>query len=187
MDLFYTRVSTTGQNDERQFDGEKIDPNNLYQDKISGAKKERPQLTELLKAVRGGDTVHVWSIDRAARNLQHLLELIEKINSKGAAIHFRKEGLIFNGSDNPMQKMQLQIMGSVAEFQRSLINEAAAEGRAVAKTKGVKFGRPRALSKSDLKKVAAMKADGKSVAAIAADMDVSRPLIYRALKSLESQ
>lgn len=183
MDLYYTRVSTTGQNDDRQFDGIEIDPNNLYQDKISGAKKERPQLTELLKAVRPGDTIHVWSIDRAARNLQHLLELIETINSKEAAIHFHKEGMVFNGGDNPMQKMQLQIMGSVAEFQRSLINEAAAEGRAIAKTKGVKFGRRAALSKADLIKVVAQKAAGKSVAAIASDFDVSRPVIYNALRS----
>ena len=187
MDLYYTRVSTTGQNDERQFDGMKIDPNNLYQDKISGAKKERPQLTELLKAFRPGDTIHVWSIDRAARNLQHLLELIETINSKEAAIHFHKEGMVFNGGDNPMQKMQLQIMGSVAEFQRSLINEAAAEGRAVAKAKGVKFGRSAALNKADLKKVVAQRAEGKSVAAIATDFDVSRPVIYKALKSATTE
>lgn len=187
MDLYYTRVSTSGQSDDRQFDGLKIDPNNLYQDKISGAKKERPQLTELLKAVRSGDTVHVWSIDRAARNLQHLLELIETVNGKVAAIQFHKEGLIFNGSDNPMQKMQLQIMGSVAEFQRSLINEAAAEGRAVAKAKGTKFGRPSALSKADLQVIADERAKGKSVAAIAADLDVSRPVIYRALRSFTSQ
>ena len=184
MDLYYTRVSTIGQNDDRQFDGIKIDPNNLYQDKISGSKKERPQLTELMKAMRPGDTVHVWSIDRAARNLHHLLELIETINGKGAAIRFHKEGMIFNGGDNPMQKMQLQIMGSVAEFQRSLINEAAAEGRAVAKAKGVKFGRRAALSDVDLKIVADMRKAGKSVAAIATDFDVSRPVIYKALKSV---
>jgi len=75
-------------------------------------------------------------------------------------------------------------MGSVAEFQRSLINEAAAEGRAVAKTKGVKFGRRSKLSKDDLKMVTALKAEGKSVAAIATDLDVSRPVIYRALEYL---
>ena len=83
-----------------------------------------------------------------------------------------------------MQKMQLQIMGSVAEFQRSLINEAAAEGRAVAKAKGVKFGRRAALSDVDLKIVADMRKAGKSVAAIATDFDVSRPVIYKALKSV---
>ena len=149
MEFYYTRVSTTNQNDYRQFDGVDIDPNSLYQDKISGAKKSRPQLDLLIKVMRKGDTVNIWSIDRAARNLQHLLELIDTINEKEASVHFHKEGLLFNGGDNPMQKMQLQILGAVAEFQRSLINEAAAEGRVAAKNKGVKFGRPNSLSKSD--------------------------------------
>jgi len=68
----------------------------------------------------------------------------------------------------------------------SLINEAAAEGRAVAKAKGVKFGRRAALSDVDLKIVADMRKAGKSVAAIASDFDVSRPVIYKALKSVSA-
>ena len=184
MDFYYTRVSTVSQNDDRQFDGVEIAPDNLYQDKISGSKKSRPQLNLLLKVIRKGDTVNIWSIDRAARNLQHLLELIETINSKGAAVHFHKEGLLFNGSDNAMQKMQLQILGAVSEFQRSMINEVAAEGRCVAKSKGVKFGRPKALSKAERLQVFDQYHQGKSVAALALDFDVSRPVIYRTLKDI---
>lgn len=183
MNFYYTRVSTVKQNDDRQFDGIDIDDDCLFQDKVSGSKKSRPQLNALLKTIRSGDTVNVWSIDRAARNLQHLLELIELITGKGASVHFHREGLRFTGDDNPMQRMQLQIMGSVAEFQRSLINEAAAEGRAVAKSKGVKFGRPTALSKTAQQEVIQQYNSGKSVAALAIDFDVSRPVIYRTLNS----
>ena len=92
MNFFYTRVSTIAQNDDRQFDGFEIDPDCLYQDKISGSKKSRPELDLLLRVIRKGDTVNIWSIDRAARNLQHLLEIIESINNKGATVHFHKEG-----------------------------------------------------------------------------------------------
>ena len=183
MDFYYTRVSTVNQNDDRQFDGVEIAPDNLYQDKISGSKKSRPQLDLLLKVIRKGDTVNIWAVDRAARNLQHLLELIETINSKGATVHFHQEDLIFNGSSNAMQKMQLQILGAVAEFQRTLINEAAAEGREVAQAKGVALGRPKALSKARRREVIDQHRKGKSVAALAIDFDVSRPVIYRTLKA----
>ena len=181
MDFYYTRVSTVAQNTDRQFEGVDITPDQLFEDKISGSKKSRPALNQLIKTIRTGDTIHVWSIDRAARNLQHLLELIETVTGKGAAIQFHKEGMIFNGDDNPMQKMQLQIIGSVAEFQRAMINEAAAEGRAVAKTKGVKFGRKSIFSDKDVLEIKAQKEGGKSIKAIAIDFDCSRPAIYRAL------
>jgi DNA invertase Pin-like site-specific DNA recombinase len=183
MDFYYTRVSTTGQNTERQFDGIEIPTDQFFEDKISGSKKSRPALDQLIKTIRAGDTIHVWSIDRAARNLQHLLELIETINGKGAAIQFHKEGMIFNGQDNAMQKMQLQIIGSVAEFQRAMINEAAAEGRAVAKAKGVKFGRKSQFTAKQVADIKAQKESGKSVSKIAIDFDTSRPAIYRALAS----
>lgn len=183
MDFYYKRVSTTAQNTDRQFDGIEIPADCLFEDKISGSKKSRPALDQLIKQIRPGDVIHVWSIDRAARNLQHLLELIETVNGKCAAIRFHKEGMIFNGDDNAMQKMQLQILGSVAEFQRALINEAAAEGRAVAKAKGVKFGRKSQFTSKDIAAIKAQKESGKTIKAIAIDFDTSRPAIYRALAS----
>lgn len=183
MDFYYIRVSTVSQNTDRQFDGIEIPADQLFQDKISGAKKSRPQLDQLIKTIRPGDTIHVWSIDRAARNVKHLLELIETINGKGASVHFHKESMIFTGEDNPIQKMQLQIIGAVAEFQRSMINEAAAEGRALAMEKGVKFGRKSKLSPAQITEVKRQKKAGKTIKAIAIDFDVSRPAIYRALET----
>ena len=79
--------------------------------------------------------------------------------------------------------MQLQILGAVAEFQRTLINEAAAEGREVAQAKGVAFGRPKALCEAKQQEVITQHRRGKSVAALAIDFDVSRPVIYRTLKA----
>jgi DNA invertase Pin-like site-specific DNA recombinase len=76
-----------------------------------------------------------------------------------------------------MQKMQMQIMGAVAEYERSMINERASEGRAIAKAKGVLFGRKPTLSKQDMSKVRRLHASGKSVSKLAIDFDVSRPAI----------
>jgi DNA invertase Pin-like site-specific DNA recombinase len=187
MDFYYTRVSTIGQNTERQFDGLDIPADQLFEDKISGSKKSRPALDQLIKTIRAGDIVHVWSSDRAARNLKHLLELIEAIKSKGAAIHFHKEGWTFkegnDSQDNAMQEMMLSVFGAVHQFQRAMINEAAAEGRAVAKSRGVKFGRKSQFSARQVAEIKEQRESGKSVSKIAIDFDTRRPAIYRALAS----
>lgn len=109
--------------------------------------------------------------------------LINSVNAKGASIKFHKENMHFTGGDDPMQRLMVQIMGSVAEFERSMINERAAEGRAIAKAKGVRFGRKPTLTAAQVKEVKQQRSEGKPVAKIAIDFDVSRPAIYRALEA----
>lgn len=177
----YKRVSTAGQGTGRQLDGIELDK--VFEDKVSGSTKQRPQLEAMLGHIREGDTIHVHSIDRLARNLADLMSLIKQVNDKGASIRFHKEAMTFNGSNGPMQQMQMQIMGAVAEFERSMINERANEGRAIAKAKGVKFGRKSKLSKYDIVEIKQQREAGKPVAKIAIDFDVSRPAVYRALEA----
>lgn len=177
----YKRVSTVSQSTDRQLDGIELD--RVFEDKVSGSTKQRPQLDAMLDHIRDGDVIQVHSIDRLARNLADLMSLIKTINAKGASIKFIKEGMHFTGSNDAMQKMQMQIMGSVAEFERSMINERAAEGRAIAKAKGVQFGRKPTLTKKQIVEVKQQRESGKSVAKIAIDFDVSRPAIYRALEA----
>ena len=76
-----------------------------------------------MEYLRDGDTLHVHSIDRFARNLQDLLTLISDLTSRAVTVQFHKEGLIFTGEDSPFQRLQLQIIGSVAEFERAMIRE----------------------------------------------------------------
>ena len=177
----FKRVSTVSQNIYRQLDGLKLD--RVFEDKISGGTQERPSLEAMLEHIRKGDIVHVHSIDRLARNLGDLISLITAITGKGASLQFHKEGMIFNSSNDALQKMQMQIIGAVAEFERSMINERAAGGRTIAMAKGVKFGRKPSLSKQDMVQVRKLHASGKSVTKLAIDFDVSRPAIYRVLKS----
>ena len=94
----------------------------------------------MIEFVRDGDVV-VHSIDRLARNLADLEQLIEQLTGKGVTVEFRKESLTFSGSKNPMQTLMLQMMGAFAQFERSMIHERQREGIAAAKAKGKHMGR----------------------------------------------
>ena len=85
--------------------------------------------------------LHVHSIDRLARNLQDLLRLLGQLTGKGVTVQFLKERLAFSGQDDPFQRLQLQIIGAVAEFERALIKERQREGIAKAKSQGKHLGR----------------------------------------------
>lgn len=183
MDFGYKRVSTTEQSTARQLVGVKLDK--VFEDKISGSVKSRPQLDALLDQIRSGDTIHVHSVDRIARSLQHLLELIESMTTAGVTLQFHKESMTFTGDDSAMQRLQLQLMGSLAEFEKSLIIERTAEGRAIAMQKGVKFGRKATLSAKQVAQIKLERENGKKVAAIALDYNVSRQSVYRALESVD--
>src|SRR5690554_3579514 len=92
-EVAYRRVSTLDQSTERQLDGMTFDK--VFEDKCGGGDTNRPALKALLEYVREGDTVHVHSIDRLARNSQDLLGLVEELRGRGVSITFHKEGLSF--------------------------------------------------------------------------------------------
>ncbi len=173
----YIRVSSTDQNTERQLDG--IDFDIEFTDKCSGGSTERPQLAALLKYVRDGDTVIVHSIDRLARNLQDLLQLINQLNSDGVGVKFHKEGLQFTGEANPMNELMLNVMGAVAQFERSMIRERQREGIAKAKANGVYKGRTKKIT-PDAVHDALVANDGNKAAA-ARQLGCSVKTIYRNL------
>ena len=182
QNIGYVRVSTTGQNTDRQL--ESVDLDRTFTDKVSGKSEDRPKLKALLAHLREGDTVHVHSIDRLARNLADLLSLIRTFADKGVGVRFHKEGLHFTGDDSPMQNMMLSLMGAVAEFERSMINERASEGRVAARARGVQFGRKRTLSDEQVASLIKRRAAGESVSRLAIDFDVTRQSVYRALSSV---
>jgi len=172
----YTRVSTVDQNSDRQDLGQ---ISRLFEDKASGGNTDRPALTEMLAYIRKGDDVVVFSIDRLARNLRDLEDIILQINAKGATVRFLTEQLTFSGSDDAMSTLMLQMMGSFAQFERSLIRKRQAEGIAVAKGNGVYRGRKPSIDRGAIMK---MIDAGSSVAEIAKSLGISRQSVYRISK-----
>ncbi len=175
----YVRVGTTDQKTDRQLVGVALDK--VFEDKASAADTARPQLLLCLNFVRAEDTLHVHSIDRLARNLQDLLRLLGQLVGKGVTVQFHKEHLTFSGQDDPFQRLRLQIIGAVAEFERALIKERQREGIAKAKSMGKHLGRDRKLT-PELERTLEARADaGEEKKALALEFGVSRQTLYRIL------
>lgn len=178
----YVRVSTIDQGTERQLAG--IDLDRIFQEKQSGAAAaNRKVLQECIQYLRDGDTLHVHSIDRLARNLVDLQQTVERLTKRGVTVRFHKESLTFEpGVANPMNMMLFQVLGAFAQFERSLIRERQAEGIAQAKAAGKHLGRPSALTTEQVAEAASLRAEGLSLTKIAERYNVTRQTIAATLK-----
>ncbi|MEW8218000.1 MAG: recombinase family protein [Candidatus Thiodiazotropha taylori] len=175
----YIRVSSYGQNTDRQLTSIELDK--VFEEKASAKDAQRPQLTACREWLRDGDTLHIHSIDRLARNLSDLQQIVDELTLQGVTVLFHKESLTFSGSDDPMQRLMLQMMGAFAEFERALINERRREGMAAAKLKGKQIGAKRKLSSEDVLSIKQRLAFGESKKAIAEEYGVTRQTLYTAL------
>lgn len=133
----YARVSTTGQSLDAQLNA-LSNCDKIFQEKISGAKDDRPQLQLMLEFVREGDSVVVTKLDRLARNTRHLLEIAELLSHKKVALKIQNLGI---DTGTPTGKLMLTMVGAIATFERELMLERQAEGIALAKQKGHYKGR----------------------------------------------
>ena len=176
----YKRVSSIDQSIDRQLPNIELD--RIFTDKASGKDTKRPELQNCLMYVREGDTLHVHSIDRFARNLLDLQKLVEKVTSKGVTLKFHTENLIFEPAGcSPMQTLTLQMLGAFAQFERSLIRERQREGIEAARAKGKRLGAP---TKTTAKQAAEIKAridQGHEKAKVARDYGISRTTLYKVL------
>jgi DNA invertase Pin-like site-specific DNA recombinase len=136
----------------------------------------------MIDYARAGDTVLVHSIDRLARDLRDLQAIISQLNDKGVTITFMSESLTFGaGAEDAFAKLQLQMMGAFAEFERNIIRKRQAEGIAKAKARGVYKNRTR-KSVIDRDRVKALSTEGLSTYKIAEKMSISRMSVHRILK-----
>ena len=173
----YVRVSSTGQNDARQLEGIHLD--RVFTDKASGKDTNRLQLQALLEFVREGDTVLVHSMDRLARSLRDLEGVVTGLTKRGVTVTFVKQGMTFTGEASPMNKLMLQMLGAVSEFERELILERQREGIAIAKAKGnVYKGRKPSLDAGGVAELRRLVAEGIPKAQIAAKLGISRTTLY---------
>lgn len=153
MNFLYARVSSVSQNLDRQVqDMNSYD--RVYEDKCSGKNTDRPQLQAMLSNLRPGDTVTCHSLDRLARNTFDLLDLVKQITADGCTVKFIKENLTFeSGKENPISELMLNILGSIAQFERQLIKTRQMEGIAIAKEKKKFKGGSEKLSDTDSKEL----------------------------------
>lgn len=177
----YVRVSSVGQNTVRQLDG--VSLHKTFEDKVSGKSLDRPQLRACLEFVRGGDTLHIHSMDRLARNLDDLRRIVKDLTGRGVVVRFHKPDLSFNGEESPMSTLLLSMLGAVAEFERSLIHERQLEGIAIAKAAGKYKGRKPELTPEDMPGIRARIAAGETKASIARQLGVSRQTLHAHLKA----
>ncbi|RMJ05417.1 DNA-invertase hin [Marinobacter litoralis] len=177
----YIRVSSVDQNTDRQLVDVGIEFDETFTDRVSGKNRNRPALQECLRHVRKGDWLHVHSIDRLARNMVDLLDIVEEVTRRGVTLQFHKEKLTFTGEETPFQRLQLQMMGAFAEFERAMINERQREGIEAAKRKGKQIGAKPKLSPGQVEEIRALIAEGVSKKRLAEKYGVSRQTIYASL------
>jgi DNA invertase Pin-like site-specific DNA recombinase len=175
----YIRISSNSQNTARQLQGIKLDKE--FVDIMSGNTTDRKGLADCIEYVRQGDQLVVDSIDRLARNLRDLQELVEKIISKGVSVKFIKENLTFNSNKDPMANLTLQMMGAFAEFERSMIKARQREGIEAARAAGRPMGRPCKTTPELVQKARKYIEKGESIKRTAYLLNVSRKTIYNIL------
>ena len=187
MKIGYARVSTGLQNLDLQEDSlEKFGCEKVFTDHMGGAKSNRPGLETAIEFVRSGDTLVVWRLDRLGRNMEDLITIVNRLNNRGVSFHSLQENITMDKSSSTGQLMfHLFAILTFAEFERNLILERSAAGRAAARARGRFGGRPEKLSKSDLELMKTLIDNGTPIKTIAERWNVSRTTIYRYLNKLE--
>ncbi|KDR96820.1 Site-specific DNA recombinase [Peptoclostridium litorale DSM 5388] len=180
MKIGYARVSTREQNLDLQMDALKSSGcEKIFTDKVSGAKKERPGLKQVLEYARKGDIVVVWKLDRAGRSLKHLIEIVNGLNNKGVGFISLKESLDTTSSTG---KLMFHIFASLAEFERDIIRERTLAGLSSARARGRVGGRPPVMDTNKIAMAKSMMADKSiSVKDICKALSVSKSTLYKYL------
>lgn len=182
----YIRVSTRDQSTGRQSDGmQSLKLDKVFEEKLSGKNKDRPELRACIDYAREGDTLYIYSIDRLARSLSDLQSIIAELVNKGVTVTFIKESQTYSRDNaNPFNKVLLQVLGAFAEFERNIMLERQAEGIAHAKTNGTKTGRPFGKPKLDMTRrneAIELSKNGNNISQISVLMNLSRASIYKLL------
>src|SRR5215510_11279290 len=178
MKLGYARVSTAEQPLTMQLDLlRQANCERLFQEKHSGAVRDRVALGRLLEQLRAGDTVVVWKLDRLARSTRELLATVETIREAGAT--FRSLSEPWADTTSHGGKFILTVFAGMAEFERELIRERTRAGRDMAKRRGVRFGRPKKMNAEQRDLALRLRAEGKSVKEVANIFGVHVSTIYR--------
>lgn len=176
----YCRVSTDSQTHDLQVDAlRSAGCERVFSDIASGSRTDRPGLASALEFVRAGDVLCVWRLDRLARSLKHLLEVVEILESRGVGLCSLTESI---DTSSPGGRLILQVFGAISQFERDLIRDRVQSGLAAARRRGRVGGRPRAVDASRARTIRALRANGATIAEIVESSGVSRATVVRFLR-----
>jgi DNA invertase Pin-like site-specific DNA recombinase len=181
MRLGYARVSTGDQSLDGQCQRlSTAGCDKLFEEKISGATRNRPQLEKLIEHLRKDDILVVTRLDRLARSTSDLLRIAERLTGKSAGLQSLDEP--WADTTSPSGRMVMTVFAGIAEFERTLIISRTNDGRIAAKARGVAFGRPRKMRPDQQQVARELVRDGKSISAVARTFDVHPATIYRVIE-----
>lgn len=185
----YARVSTIDQNLDRQIDALRaygIDDRLIYREKISGTKRDRPELQRMLRELQQGDTVVVADLTRISRSTKDLLDIVDQIKEKQAFIKSIKDTWLDTSSTNPYNSFLLTVMSGLSQLERDLTSQRTREGLAAAKARGRNGGRPsKQNEKGDM--VRALADSGMKIAEIVRQTGLSRSTVNRILRNTPTE
>lgn len=184
MKIGYARVSTKEQNLSLQMDAlQKEGCNQIFQEKLSGSDRERPELKKMLEQLREGDLVVTWKLDRLGRSLRNLVDLVNEIQNKGAGLKSLNDSI---DTTTPHGKLTFHLFASLAEFERDIIKERTKAGLESARARGRRGGRPRGLSKEAKDKAiiaeSLYKQKDMAVVDICKHLGIAKSTFYKYLK-----
>ena len=187
MLIGYMRISSTDgkrQNTDLQLDAllkYNVDKRNIYEDLASGSKDDRKGLLEALKYLQKGDTLVVWKLDRLGRSLSHLVKLINELKKREVEFCSLTEGI---NTSTVSGQLQFHIFASLAEFERSLIQERVNAGLESARRRGRRGGRPKVLDQEKIDHIIESLNEGMSKAAICRNFNVKRSTLIDTLNRI---
>lgn len=182
--LGYARVSTEGQNLDRQIDAlmvAGVSRKHLYCEKMTGTKADRAELNRLINDLETGDTVIIADLTRISRSTKDLLEIVDKIKNKGAYIKSLKDTWLNTTTDNPYNDFLLTVMSGLSQLERDLISQRTKEGLVSAKARGRNGGRP-SKQNEKAEMVMALYDSGMKIVDIVRNTELSRSTVNRIIK-----
>jgi DNA invertase Pin-like site-specific DNA recombinase len=185
MLIGYARVSTDDQNLDLQRDAlEKAGCEQIFTDRVSGTKDNRPGLTDALSHLHTGDTLVVWRLDRLGRSLTHLIATVTALQERGVGFKSLTESIDTTTSGG---RLVFNIFASLAEFERDIIRERTMAGLQAARARGRNGGRPKKLTRKQIEMLQHLAADKKhSVKEICQTLGIGRTAFYRYVKADET-
>lgn len=157
-----------------------VDPARIYEDHASGKKEDRPGLAHCLKALREGDTLVIWKLDRLGRDLRHLVNTVHDLTARGIGLKVLAGQGAAIDTTTPAGKLVFGIFAALAEFERELIAERTRAGLASARARGRKGGRPFKMTSAKIRlAMAAMGQPETKVGDLCKELQITRQTLYR--------